>query len=400
MKKTIMLIMVMLPLSVFAYDVELDGVYYGVSSNYAYVTYKTSNPYGSSYSGDVTIPETIHYNGKEYPVKSIGPDAFRDCKSLGKVTLPPSITGIGYSAFNSSSLKEINIPEGVTTISEYAFQGTKLKSIIIPESVTSIKASAFSGCLSLKSLTITTPLTTLGSFAFSQVGKKTDPCIVYAPEDYDFKGACFYDEYFEWNTGYFLKAKDSMPLSITSAGVATYCSLYDLDFTNVTDVKAYIIAGYDKANQSVFAMRVYDVPHRTGIYLVGPKGDYNIPTTTSNCFYTNMLVGTTVSITLKPTDGDYTNFILYGTSPADACFRPTTGGPLKGNRAYLQIPTAMLSSNANSLNIVFDDETDGINEVAAASEKNAWYTLDGRKLNGAPVQKGIYINGGRKVMVK
>ena len=28
------------------------------------------------------------------------------------------------------------------------------------------------------------------------------------------------------------------------------------------------------------------------------------------------------------------------------------------------------------------------------------YTLDGRKLNGKPMTKGIYVNGGRKVVIK
>ena len=29
-----------------------------------------------------------------------------------------------------------------------------------------------------------------------------------------------------------------------------------------------------------------------------------------------------------------------------------------------------------------------------------WYTLDGRKLNGKPTQKGLYIVNGRKTIVK
>ena len=28
-----------------------------------------------------------------------------------------------------------------------------------------------------------------------------------------------------------------------------------------------------------------------------------------------------------------------------------------------------------------------------------WYTLDGRKLQGKPTKKGIYINNGRKVII-
>ncbi len=31
---------------------------------------------------------------------------------------------------------------------------------------------------------------------------------------------------------------------------------------------------------------------------------------------------------------------------------------------------------------------------------DAWFTLDGRKLMQTPVAKGIYIRGGRKVMIK
>lgn len=36
-------------------------------------------------------------------------------------------------------------------------------------------------------------------------------------------------------------------------------------------------------------------------------------------------------------------------------------------------------------------------EFAAAAE---WYTLDGRRLDGKPTQKGLYIYGGRKVVIK
>jgi len=31
---------------------------------------------------------------------------------------------------------------------------------------------------------------------------------------------------------------------------------------------------------------------------------------------------------------------------------------------------------------------------------DAWYTLDGRKLSDKPTQRGIYVNNGRKVVIK
>jgi hypothetical protein len=30
----------------------------------------------------------------------------------------------------------------------------------------------------------------------------------------------------------------------------------------------------------------------------------------------------------------------------------------------------------------------------------AWYSLDGRKLSGKPAQKGVYINNGKKIVMK
>jgi hypothetical protein len=48
-------------------------------------------------------------------------------------------------------------------------------------------------------------------------------------------------------------------------------------------------------------------------------------------------------------------------------------------------------------------ETTSLSPVPSPSREGSsqrWYTLDGRKLNGKPTQKGIYVNGGRKVVVK
>jgi len=36
----------------------------------------------------------------------------------------------------------------------------------------------------------------------------------------------------------------------------------------------------------------------------------------------------------------------------------------------------------------------------ASQRPDAWYTLDGRRLSGKPSQKGVYINGGVKVVIK
>jgi hypothetical protein len=39
-------------------------------------------------------------------------------------------------------------------------------------------------------------------------------------------------------------------------------------------------------------------------------------------------------------------------------------------------------------------------EVKSEKWAGAWYNLDGRKLDSKPTQKGVYIGGGKKVVIK
>ncbi|MBR1791244.1 MAG: hypothetical protein IJ754_05780 [Bacteroidaceae bacterium] len=36
----------------------------------------------------------------------------------------------------------------------------------------------------------------------------------------------------------------------------------------------------------------------------------------------------------------------------------------------------------------------------AKTADDAWYTLDGRRLNGRPTQRGVYVNNRKKVVIK
>ena len=116
-----------------------------------------------------------------------------------------------------------------------------------------------------------------------------------------------------------------------------------------------------------------------------------------------MLVGTLEETWIEPTDGDLSNLRLTGSSPKDASFKTfTVPRTFSANRAYLQIPTAVLNNSANAVGIVFDDEVDGIDGISqnAGETDSNWFTLDGRKLNGKPTTKGVYVVKGKKVVVK
>ena len=100
--------------------------------------------------------------------KTIADSAFENCTSLTSITIPDSVTSIGYIAFSGCiSLTSINIPDGVTSIYIHTFSGcTSLTSVTIPDSVTYIDGSAFEGCTSLESVTIPDSVTYIGVSAF------------------------------------------------------------------------------------------------------------------------------------------------------------------------------------------------------------------------------------------
>ena len=159
----------------FAHDFEVGGIYYWITSSSApytvAVTYKGTSfdQYSNEYTGDVTIPATVTYNGKTYSVTSIGSDAFYSCIGLTSIEIPNSVTSIGgYAFYYCSGLTSVTIPNSVTTIGKAAFMNCiGLTSIEIPNSVKGIGWYAFSGCSGLTSIEIPNSVTSIGESAFS-----------------------------------------------------------------------------------------------------------------------------------------------------------------------------------------------------------------------------------------
>ena len=78
-------------------------------------------------------------------------------------------------------------------------------------------------------------------------------------------------------------------------------------------------------------------------------------------------------------------------------------GTLGANKAYLKFVTNQQLSAPQYISISGDlgEGTTRIDNLNVNDNENGeWYDLNGRKLNGKPAQKGIYIKNGKKIIVK
>ena len=76
---------------------------------------------------------------------------------------------------------------------------------------------------------------------------------------------------------------------------------------------------------------------------------------------------------------------------------------IKFTRAYLDLTKSKLTPTARILVEEADGSTTAISSINAdgvAVAADGWYTLNGVKLQSAPTEKGIYINNGKKVVIK
>ena len=153
-------------LSAAAYDFESAGIYYNITGNNTVeVTYSDRD--NNTYSGSISVPETVTNNGTEYSVTKIGSCAFQG-SAVTSVSMPECIISIDYNAFKGcQNLESVTLPESLTTLGSYAFYSCKLlKTIKIPSGVTAIPSSCFYECSSLESVTIPEGVTTIGECAF------------------------------------------------------------------------------------------------------------------------------------------------------------------------------------------------------------------------------------------
>ena len=120
--------------------------------------------------------------------------------------------------------------------------------------------------------------------------------------------------------------------------------------------------------------------------------------------------------TYKSTEFDGTDKSILLMGGNNTLYYPASDAGLGAQRAYFKIGSdgAARTRSITAFNMSFggDDETTGIISIANQGDRSLdslsqsdqalirWYTIDGRRLSGKPSRAGVYVNNGKKVVIK
>lgn len=184
--------------------------------------------------------------------------------------------------------------------------------------------------------------------------------------------------------------RDMSSVFPTDGAWATYVAKENL--ATPDGLKAYVVSEAD--GTTVTATPIDYIPAGVGILLnrsdvkvSAYKGDGYMGVTSS---FESKLVGSATDATsLTP----YKDFVLF-----DDEFMLSSSATIPAARAYL--PAVKVPAGARRMTIVIDDEATGIDSMMLTTDDGAWYSIDGRRLNGRPAAKGLYIHQGRKIVIR
>lgn len=208
-----------------------------------------------------------------------------------------------------------------------------------------------------------------------------------------------------------LRIRMADKITMNGLGIMSYASDNVLDFSNVDELTAHYASSFAATanNAGVLTMtQVETTPAGEGLMLKGTANEtFYVPALfnlTPEALTGNNLKGLTKITEVETTEGDKTNFILSQQKGVIAWYPLAAKYALKAHSAYLQLLTndVFTSDGTRAISMEFEDGvTTGFIQIATGeAEDGDWYGIDGIKFNQKPTQRGVYINNGRKVIVK
>jgi len=192
------------------------------------------------------------------------------------------------------------------------------------------------------------------------------------------------------------ESRDNIDIYVSEAGLATYASNFALDYSDVSNLEAYIAK---EENGAVKLQQVNKVPAGTGVLLRATDGggnSYTVPTTTEDTDdVTDNLFKRGTGATVASQEGGTTkyNYILNVVDNVLGFYK-ANNQMVATNRAYLQ--TTISAASRIAINF---DEASGIADVnRETTTEDRYYDMQGRQV--ALPTKGLYIVNGKKVVIK
>ena len=344
-------------------------------------------------------------------VRVIGEYAFRNNKNIQNIVLPETITKIETSAFNRTAIRSINLPSSITEIEMFAFANCKyLESILLPNGIEELSSYVFSGCEQLEYIQIPISVRKIDDNALAGCKSLSEiHCNIENIKGLDVDYSTYSSKYtsFEnmnpsctwrvprgtaeayksqpWWVSTWRIVEDNAITLAMEGNWQTFCSDYNLDFSDVSGLEAYIITEFDQPNGKAVAQRVTKVPAGQGVLLKGIPGYYTIPITDEVSWnYTNLLVGVV-------NDTELTSGYVLDSQSGDDTFVGVSGSQtLKAGEAYLNLAGVSAPQRI----------TTGMESLRVDVTSDSWYTPQGIRLNAKPTKPGLYIINGKKVMIK
>ena len=192
------------------------------------------------------------------------------------------------------------------------------------------------------------------------------------------------------------EATPSVPVSITSAGLATFSSINAVDFTDADAVEVYTATvGTDG---KITYNSISKVPANTGVVLRSTEGNsvnISVPTLSggADVIAANDLVAVSQTIEhLASTNEDGTTNYILNIVNDKLGFYKANNQMVAAGKAYLK------AGVDESRSFIGVDDMTGIESIAATVSDGQYYDLQGRRV--AQPQKGLYIVNGKKVIIK
>ena len=395
-------------------------------------------------------------------VTSIGEEAFYNCVNLESIVLSKGLTSISKNAFSvCEGLKSVVIPSGVKTLEDNAFFGcSNLTSIAIPNSVESIGDQAFNTCTKLESINIPNSVKRIGASAFANcTNLKTINIFATSLELYGEKtfrnnaeGRKIYvmpgcEQTFKIGWKAYANAIDTFPLDFGLSNSGKNADIIESYDGKVVDVMLYDRTLYKDGDWNTICLpfdvniensplagataRTLTSAHITGDmalylqfsepvntlqagvpYIIKWDNDNNIVdpvfidvTINKNIYiYDNKVsgdarvrfIGTNQSIPFYDND----NVLLLGSD--NSLYYASSGMTIGAQRAYFRIGEDNINYARHVTSFYFDfgNSSTSIDAYKIQDEESSWYTLQGMKLDGKPMQNGIYIHNGKKTIIK